>query len=125
MAKLIAHAKAPELPVEKAYDESAWIPDNDNDPETQAPTHDSKPLEGDEVTSAEDIPVTKIGGMRFVPIRVAALVLERSSKATGLSATDIINVSLVLFQNASREDLQNAIASLNADKAEALFNSLK
>ena len=85
----------------------------------------TKPLDGDEVQAADDVPTTKIGGMRFVPIRVAALVLERSSKATGLSPTDIINVSLVLFQNASRDELQQAISSLNADKAEALFNSLK
>lgn len=120
--KLIQAAKSiNDLPVEIAYDESAYIPDNESeDMNTQAPII-SKP----EPTPVEVVVASEVKGFRFTPNQAASSILDSVTDKTGFSKADVLNVALVLMQGATEPEIMNAIRQLMADKTASFMSALK
>lgn len=89
--------------------------------EVETPSPDEP---GETAALNEDV-VSEVKAFRFTPSPAAASIIETAVDNTGLSRVDIINIALILMQNATAPELKGAIAEIINAKAAALFNSLK
>lgn len=68
---------------------------------------------------------TTFKGKRFIPNQATADIIDRTTKATGLSVTDLVNVSLILLQDATPAEIKRAIDAIQGDIADRLLKALK
>lgn len=66
-----------------------------------------------------------IKGNVYRPNKTAKAVLDRAVSATELSVNDILNIAMMLLQDASPVEITRALTAVQDDKAKSLFNSLK
>lgn len=85
---------------------------------------------GDLQSSTEDTPIVTeavelIKGNIYRPNKTAKAVLDRAVTATEMSINDVLNMAMMLLQDASPTEVERAMNAILRDKSRALFDSLK
>lgn len=66
-----------------------------------------------------------IKGNVYRPNKTAKAVLDRAVQATEMSVNDILNMAMMLLQDASPTEVERAMNAILRDKSQSLFYSLK
>lgn len=93
-------------------------------------TSDTSLSYGDLQSSTEDAPIVTeaveiIKGNVYRPNKTAKAVLDRAVQASEMSVNDILNMAMMLLQDASPIEVERAMNAILRDKSRSLFDSLK